>query len=80
MQSPALAWPCCFSTTRQGSPNPMKPTLSAAYGYRLAELQQRSAATDRQADTDIAQLLCVGLGLADALAALAVALEAEAND
>lgn len=79
MRSPALAWPCPTSTTRQGPPIPMTPTRTAAYGVRLAELQQRSAATDHQAAADLAQLHQSGAALADAMAALAVALEVAAH-
>ena len=52
-------------------------TRTAAYGRLLADLQARSAASDAAAAEALEELKAAGLALADRMAALADAMEAE---
>ena len=52
-------------------------TRTAAYGRLLADLEARSAASDAAAAEALEELKAAGLALADRMAALADAMEAE---
>lgn len=78
-----IRYPIRYHGHRSGRPNAppitrkTMNTRTAAYGRLLADLQARSAASDAAAAEALEELNAAGLALADRMAALAAAMEAE---